>query len=135
MAWSNNKSSLWCATINNATVAAGTTRYSSLGNQNHGGTESLQTIIVPFRCLLRNLYINTHVAVGVGETLTVTVRINGVNTLLSSTISGAAQTSNNDLVNRVIVNAGDTFIIEIVATNNGAWVAPFLRWSLECDSH
>ena len=66
--------------------------------------------------ILRNLFVKSNSAPGAGQSYTYTVRVNGVNTALTATISGAAQYFNTDLVNTVPVNVGDRIIVQIVTS-------------------
>jgi hypothetical protein len=56
---------------------------------------------------ITKLYVKSDIAVGLGETLTVTLTKNGVDTALTVPISGAIQTSNSDLVDTVTFTAND----------------------------
>jgi hypothetical protein len=61
----------------------------------------------------RNMYVRTNTANGNGATVTYTLRVNGVATLLSVTRATGAVGTSTDLVNSVVVAAGD--LIEMMA--------------------
>jgi hypothetical protein len=66
---------------------------------------------------IQNLFVHLETAPGGADTRTVTLRVNGVNTALTVTITGAA-VSGNDVANEVAVVAGDLvdYLIEASAT-------------------
>ena len=76
--------------------------------------EDASRIYINRSMTLRNLYVWVITPAGVGNTRTITVRKNAVNTLLSVVISGGVQVSGSDLVNTVSLVAGDFITIQNV---------------------
>lgn len=100
---------------NGLTLTAGT-RYAPIGG---GGvpssTESDVSVAAPSATTLLNLQVNLSVAPGVGQTLVVTARKNGVDTTLTCTISGASTTC-QDLTHTVSIAQNDVINWKIVTT-------------------
>lgn len=76
---------------------------------------------------IKELRVITNIAPGLGKSYTFTVYLNGVVTLLTVTISGAADTSGSDMVNTVLVAPGDKIYLYVEMA--GVPVAPLARWS------
>ena len=76
-------------------------------------TEAARTQLIQ-ACDVRNLYIGVVTAVGAGNSVAFTARKNAADTTLTATISGAAQTTNSDLVNSVTFAAGDRIGMKMV---------------------
>jgi len=66
---------------------------------------------------LSGLYVRILTAFGVGKGVTYTVRVNGADTAITCTISGAVATSASDAVNSVVVIAGDVVEIHITVAS------------------
>jgi len=81
------------------------------GTANNTETARMQLIQA---CDVRNLYIGVVTAVGSGNSVAFTARKNAADTALTATISGAAQTTNSDLVNSVTFAAGDRIGMKMV---------------------
>lgn len=101
------------------TVAAATTTYlSSAGNTN---TADVNFWKVPFAGTLRNLYVESGVFPGAGQTFTYTVRKGAVDQTITAQLAGAAQSTNSDTTHTVSVAAGDRIAVKLV-TSAGAGV-------------
>ena len=105
------------------TIAANTTtflglcyRFTALGAIT--GTELSASIgfSVLRKGTLRNLVAWAVAAAGVGESFIYTLRVNTINSTLTTTISGAAQVTNTNIVNVVVVNPGDRITIQIITS-------------------
>jgi len=79
---------------------------------------------------LRRLYIHTQLAPGAGQTVTLTVFVNGVATALTATIADAAVDA-ADLVNNVPIAEGQRVNVQIV-TSVGSAAQP-LTWGFRLD--
>lgn len=119
------------ATASGATVPTNTTIY--LGNFGASATESTVSLPVPFPCTVRNLQAYASAAPGAAQTFTYTLRKNGVAQAVTTSLSGASQTTNSDTTHSVSYGAGDTIDIQLV-TSNGAAVAAHLL-SVEVDKN
>lgn len=86
-----------------------TTRFLSAGGAGVGntGTESLARIAAP-TFTAKKLYVNLSVAPGVIDSNTTILRKTGADTALTTVVSGAVQTANNDSVHTVSYTGGDT---------------------------
>jgi hypothetical protein len=73
--------------------------------------ESRSQQVISKNGTLQNLYARVLTAPGVGNSWIITVRVNGVNTLLTCTIAGAATASNNTAIEIPVV-AGDLISVE-----------------------
>jgi len=80
-----------------------------------GSEDAPAVYVMPRDGLLRNLHLKTSIAPGVGESVTFTVRKNGVDTGIVVAISGASQVG-SDLTNAVSFLAGDVISVKGVAT-------------------
>lgn len=78
---------------------------------------------------MKNLVVRIRSFPGVGKSIIFTVRINGVNTSLTATISGAVTTGGNDLINSVRVAIGDLVTLQVV--NGVGAAANYATASLE----
>lgn len=90
--------------------------------------EAQQQIVVTRNGILKHLYANLTAAPGVGNSKTFTVRVNGVSTAISVTLTGAV-TSGSDVANTVAVVAGD--LVTILVTHTGAPTASVGAFGLE----
>lgn len=96
------------------------------GGENWGlETQKWQVVSTPGS--IKNLHVLLTAAPGVGASYTLTLRVNGVSTALTCTVAGAATTC-SDLVNSVVVAAGDRITLECSPTNNPAAASP--RWGM-----
>ena len=93
-------------------VAGGITRYMLPGSGAASVTEI--KVRVPRACVAKNLMMRSSSAPGAAKTDTITVRKNGVDTILTTNLSGAAQTSNQDSTNAVMFAAGDDISVKLV---------------------
>lgn len=81
---------------------------------------------------LKNLYVHVNTPPGLGETFTFRLRINGVNTALTCTISGAAAYDASDTAHTAAVAVGDRITLAFTASALAAWSAP--EGAVEFDS-
>lgn len=103
------------------TVGAGITLYTGLFLQKStGATESLQQCFCPSSLTIQNLAFAVDTAPGAGETTTATLRKNGVDTVLTCTISGAVDLSAFDTTHSVAFAAGDFFSIAVTSSGGSA---------------
>lgn len=104
--------------FNNATLAAGQTRYlSPMAASTLDATETNVYCIMPTAGVFDNLYVASDVAPGAGETYSATLVLNGVDQSLVATISNPS-TSGTDTngAHAVAVVAGDKVSIKMVAS-------------------
>lgn len=101
------------------TVSANVTAY--IGTANANGTESVLAVAMPFKCVMRNLYMNASAVPGVGQTFIYTARNTAVDTGITCTTSGASSSGSNDVTHEAVFAKGDVFAIKI-ATSAGAAV-------------
>lgn len=87
-------------------------------------------VLFPFAGTLRNLYGQITAALGAGITVGCTLYLNGVAQAMTFQFSGAAQVTGNDLVNTVVVAAGD--YAELVLTRV-AGVPPSVTFIFEAE--
>jgi len=121
------------------TVPAGTTTYlyaKEASGEHAGGinpSETFATVnfLVTRSGFLRNLVVKANAAPGAGETFTYTVRVNGVPTALTTTISGAVQVDASDLVNVVLVDVGDRVTLQLVTSGAASARTHSAAFSLE----
>lgn len=66
--------------------------------------------------ILKNLYVHRVVAAGVGNTITFTVRVNGVDTAIVATLTGGVALDATDLVNTAVIAQGDLVEIKVNVT-------------------
>jgi hypothetical protein len=78
------------------------------------------SVVMPFAGVLDHLYVYSVTPPGAGETIDITVMINGAPSALTVQLAGAAQTAGSDLVNAVAVAAGDLVVIRYVSSLNAA---------------
>lgn len=111
------------------TVPANTTRYiSSLGRAPLAGSMDAIEMRWPNYYLnarkgtLKNFVALASVAAGAAQSFVYTMRVNGVNSALTVTVSGAAQVTGMDTTNVVQIDPGDRITLQVV-TSAGAAVA------------
>ena len=91
------------------------------------GTLQVQTEAIQTRNgKARNLFVQLDAPPGPGQSVTVTVYLNGVSTLLSASLSGAGVIASNDTIHTLNLNAGDRLTIEVqntfgALTTQAAW--------------
>jgi len=111
------------------TIAAGATKYlpcmESIGEAEGATVPSVETesyiqFLVLRKAILKNLVAHSTAFPGAAQTFTYMVRVNRANTALTTTISGAAQRDNSDLVNTVKVVPGDRITIQVINSAGGA---------------
>lgn len=101
-----------------ATIPASTTRYATIYSNGLASTE-VGTVITPIAFTAKNLYVYLRTAQTATGSIVITLRKNGVDTALTTTIAaGSLQlTTHTDLVNSVAFTAGDLISFSLV--NNG----------------
>lgn len=99
------------------TVTGGTTFYMQPNERSGSGTEGLKSqIISPVAGKLKDLYVALDAAPGAGNSLVVTVRINGVDTTITCTISDT-DTTGSDIAHEEALAVGDLVSIKRVASD------------------
>lgn len=117
---SSSKSSL---KLTSATIslAANQTRYFGQGALTT--VEDRMAVVVPYATTLKNMYVYTKPAPGVGESVVFTIMINGVAGNQTCTIAGA-NTSASDLVNTDVLVAGDLVSCRCVSSTSATTTYP-----------
>lgn len=110
-------------------VAAAATVYLGLGAES--ATESVVRIVMPVAGVLRNLTVVTDGAPGAAKTYIYTVRVNGADTTLTCTVSGAVATTASDTTHSATVAAGDTVTVKLVTLAAAATQRHSVSLSLE----
>lgn len=108
---------------NSLAAAAGTRFLDQWSSTTTAGTAEADPIVMPRAGTLRNLFVSHQAAVGNGNSIVYTVRVNGVNTTLTVTLASGAIAQASDLVNTVAVAQGDRVTLSAVkalALGNGA---------------
>lgn len=82
-------------------------------------TETIATFVVTRKCVVQTMYAKVQVAPGGTNTNVFTLRKNGADTSLTTTITGAALT-NSDVVHAVEYAAGDTICVRQVTAASSA---------------
>ncbi len=103
-------------------ILAGATRY--VGPAGDSAADLSSSIPVPSKGILNVTRGVVNNAPGAGETYTITVEVNGVDSTLTYTMSGAGATTGSDLARYVAVAAGDRVSIKFVSSG-GALTAFF----------
>lgn len=88
--------------------------------------ENMVYAICPTAGTIKNLCVKTNFAPGGGKSVALTLRVNGIDSALTCTL-GAADTYKEDIVNTVVVAAGDVLTIKVVIaggvpTSNGSGI-------------
>jgi len=93
-------------------------------------SETIHRQVIPTNGTIGSLYVRTHAAITSGQTLTFTLRVNGVDSALTCTIPNSGQTA-NDTTHGVSVSAGDIVTLKMVGTPSGAGrPAVFPTWGV-----
>jgi hypothetical protein len=95
-------------------LTAGTTSY-LLPNFTETSTESMITFIVPTTGTIKYLFLNCGTAPGVAQSVIITVRINGIDSVITATVSGT-NTSAMDFINSTGVVGGELITIKSVVS-------------------
>jgi len=98
------------------TVAANTYYFPIGGGATPSTTEVNVDVEAPSAATITNFYVQMSVALGMGNTGVFTWRKAGVSQSVTCTITGAAQTSCNDLTHSFTVAQGDLIDIQLVTT-------------------
>lgn len=110
-AYSIENNSTGQALLTSEITSPSTTVPNYLGLQNGliGSTApTTNATVIPTPGVIDRAYLNTSVTVGAAKSYTITLVVNGVDTALTTSVSGNVQTQNSDLTHTVSVNAGDT---------------------------
>lgn len=81
------------------------------------GSEGTCQVPIPFAGTFKNMRVVIDNPPGAGRSRVFTLRVNGVNSILVVTISGAVDVTGSDLVNEVAVNAGDLVCVGMSVVN------------------
>lgn len=104
-------------------LAAGSTTYIGLGPQSQSATEFHVYFVIPKAGTIRNMYVYTDGAPGVGQTYTFTLRVGLADTSVVATISGNASNSASDTTHTAAVAAGDRVSIKVVTSGTAATIS------------
>lgn len=107
-------------------LTSGNTAY--YGQGIGSATESSVLMVVSESLRLLNLRVFSAGSPGVGQTITCTLRVNGVDQTITGTVSGAGQTA-SDTSHSVRVAAGDQISLKAVSSA-GAASTGFVSWSI-----
>lgn len=94
-------------------IAAGATVY--VGPAGHDATEGNAYVPVTHKGVFNHFRVITSASPGVGQTYTVTLRINGGDTSVTATVSGTGTTA-SDLAHYAHVNPGDLISVKVVSS-------------------
>lgn len=98
-------------------LLSGSTLYSNLFTQRGSGSiEMQQEGVIPSALSISSLAIQLDIPPGTGESVTATLRKNGVDTLVSAIVSGAIATFAVDSTHSVTFAPGDLVSVGITAT-------------------
>lgn len=103
-------------------LTAGNTKIFGFFGDTDTYAEAVLGFQIPVSGTLRNMRVASYLAPSSGETYTVTLRQNGSDTALTTTISGTAQLA-TDLTHTVSVSAGDYITIKCVASASATTIA------------
>lgn len=112
-----------------STLAGGSTVYYNVNGSPDNVTLLMRQIRVPFDCIVNELRANIDAAVGVGETITFTLMVEGAASTLTCQIAGAADTEAEDLVNEVNVDEDDLISMRVVTSATATPRVP--AWSMK----
>jgi hypothetical protein len=125
MAWSTAPKGVYGGTTAGNSNGA---RFSSPNGQGESGTENTMYVVCTRAGTIRNLNTYCTAAPAGAASKTITVRINGANSLLAATITGAATTASNT-ANSVSVAVGD--LLSISVTHAGGPANSSVSWGFE----
>jgi len=111
---------------------AGATTYIGIGGVDTRDTTDFPSLFGRSG-ILRNLKVSQTAASGVGEQYVYTVRITGVDTSITCTIAGAADTTGEDVTHTEVVNSGDHVSIKIVSSGGAGANRPRISLDFEPD--
>lgn len=123
-------SAIWGGDTGISVVHGGATNF--MMTSRSSANDAQVRISLPYNCTLKNFHVRLHVAPGVGENVAFTVRKNGVDTIVTATISGGGSTEAADTTNSVSFVATDEISIKMVGSTSAAsgtamWSAEFVR--------
>ena len=99
------------------------TTYVSVYGLQASTSTAFSNFVMPLAGTAQSLYIATQTSLGVGQTIAVTLEVNGVDTGLTCTLSADSQAS--DLIHTVSVSAGQSIQLKVVSSANitiGGWL-------------
>lgn len=112
----------------NTTASNSVTNYNGMmSNAIWASLEPSVYAVMPTAGVIKNLYIVVSVAPGAAKSYTFDIMKNGSTTGVQVVISGAAQTTGNDITNTVSFAAGD--LISIRSTPSGTPTASVVTWA------
>lgn len=113
-----------------ATISGSTTSYFGgyVGSitLNSTTTETNAYTAIPFNCSISDFYVYSSSSMSVGTGYQFTIRKNGSNTVVTTTINSASQTA-SDTTNNVSFSAGDVFTIQSSPSNTPSGTT--IRWT------
>lgn len=112
------------------TLIPNVTRYANPGGSVFHAAEGDARMRIPFDCVIRLLYCRSEFPPGAGDTYTYTIMVNGIASILTAQIAGAAAVEGNDLVNAVAVAAGDELTIRVVTSVGAAQGYHLWSWEI-----
>ena len=89
-------------------------------------TEADARTVIPFNCSISDFYVYSSSSMSVGTGYQFTIRKNGSNTVVTTTINSASQTA-SDTTNNVSFSAGDVFTIQSSPSNTPSGTT--IRWT------
>lgn len=108
------KKSIQFNTGENAVAAGATVYLWVIGGNSSTGQNAASRFLCTRNGIIKNLAVSAQAAPGAAKTYIYTVRVNKVDTAITVTLSGAAATEGQDLVNTVAVSIGDIIQIKLV---------------------
>lgn len=105
-------------TVGGATVPATSTNYWCPGVASFNATENLRQVYMPRAGTIANFFVNAITAQPGTGTFVLTVRKNGVNTVVTVTIGAGASGGFSDVAHSVAVAQGD--LVSVGAVNNAS---------------
>ncbi len=115
--WRGRKTILNFGTGVGQTVAAASDVFLS---QREVGGGAGQVLLMPFKSVIRRMFTGSTVAPGAAQTFTYTFATGGSNTPITTTHSGASQTTANDVVNEKEIPAGNNVEVRVVTSAGAA---------------
>lgn len=112
-------------------LTSGATRYTAISLADDDAlspTEAREQQLISSAGVIENLFAEVTTAPGTGETVTITLRLNGADTALTCTISGTGTTA-SDTTHTVTVAAGDSVCYKTVTSASSA--AAGIRFSCQ----
>lgn len=99
-----------------AVAFSGTQFFPIVGGGAPSGTETNVDVDSPAAATMKNLYVQLAGATGMGNSLTLTMRQNGVDTAVTCVVAGAAATTCNDTTHSFNISQGDLLTLKAVTS-------------------